>query len=175
MTTDPLTGLSTTEKLPQWAGRHKRSHEGCSLVCLNIDNFAFVQMYLGHSLGDAMLLLVARALEEALPPTGAVMRDGSDQFLVVAPGMSAERCCAWAKELAQRATDVLSPYRTVDVMDKVKQISQYDGGGAHFLTLSAGYVVFHGDVDTDAALSAAHGQLHAAKCAGRNTVRGLEL
>ena len=54
-----------------------------SLVLLDLDDFKSVNDRHGHVTGDDVLIAVARTLEQAAEPVGAVCRIGGDEFAVI--------------------------------------------------------------------------------------------
>ena len=93
---DPLTGLhnrrSFTEKMTARALRsdsERRSDAPASVDCLtlmDIDHFKHINDRWGHTVGDAVLVEVARRLTAAVRDTDLVLRRGGEEFLIFAPG-----------------------------------------------------------------------------------------
>ncbi|MBB6050592.1 sensor domain-containing protein [Armatimonas rosea] len=83
---DMLTGLPNRlafqETLEQW----RQSEQGASLMILDLDNFKHINDNVGHPVGDAVLIEVARRLERCVHD-GLVARLGGDEFTIVLPGM----------------------------------------------------------------------------------------
>lgn len=86
---DPVTGLfnrhaamSHLEALVA----HGRIHGGqFSVVSLDLDDFKLINDTLGHAVGDAVLVQVARRLQAGLRPGGRAYRFGGDEFVVICP------------------------------------------------------------------------------------------
>jgi diguanylate cyclase (GGDEF)-like protein len=58
-------------------------------VCyLDLDRFKTVNDNLGHEVGDRLLQVVARRLQETLRPTDSVARLGGDEFAAVLPDLN---------------------------------------------------------------------------------------
>lgn len=108
---DSLTGLPNRTLLNERLLRimkHAKGDSGytCALLFLDLDRFKNVNDSLGHSLGDLLLIEVARKLEECVHPTDTVARLGGDEFVILLEDLSdpddaariAERL---QKELAQ--------------------------------------------------------------------------
>ncbi|MGQ7298024.1 putative bifunctional diguanylate cyclase/phosphodiesterase [Quadrisphaera sp. KR29] len=89
--TDPLTGLGNRVLLAEVGervlaalpeldgdGRH-----GPGLLLLDLDGFKDVNDTLGHAAGDALLVQVARRLDDAAPAGAVVARLGGDEFAVL--------------------------------------------------------------------------------------------
>ncbi len=84
---DPLTGVANRllvrelleEKLlMQW-----RDDSACGLLLVDLDRFKLVNDTLGHSIGDQLLVEVARRLEVSVGEDGRVGRLGGDEFAIV--------------------------------------------------------------------------------------------
>jgi diguanylate cyclase (GGDEF)-like protein/PAS domain S-box-containing protein len=111
---DGLTGLANRAlfvnrvghalALDQWRGA------GVAVVFLDLDDFKLVNDGLGHDLGDALLVAVARRLEEAVRPGDTVARLGGDEFAVL---LEEGRMPAAAETVAARITASLAEPITV--------------------------------------------------------------
>ena len=84
---DPLTGLANRtlchDRLAQALARSKRSGKTVGVFFLDLDRFKEVNDRYGHGAGDAVLVVVAHELEQAVRPSDTVGRFGGDEFLVV--------------------------------------------------------------------------------------------
>ncbi|TNC07824.1 EAL domain-containing protein [Methylobacterium terricola] len=83
---DGLTGLPNRSRLQErldaaLAGRG--ADEAVSVLCLDLDGFKEVNDTYGHPVGDDLLRLVARRLQEAVGATALVARLGGDEFAVM--------------------------------------------------------------------------------------------
>ena len=101
---DPLTGLANRplflERLEQALARG----HGVGTLFLDVDNHKLVNDSLGHEIGDKLLTVVARRLQEVVRPSDTVARFGSDEFAIVCPGLDD------ANELSQRImTEICAP------------------------------------------------------------------
>lgn len=79
---DPLTGawnraglLRLERRVPPRAG----------VVLIDVDRFKSVNDRHGHAAGDAVLVALARGVRALLPPGGALVRLGGDEFLALCP------------------------------------------------------------------------------------------
>jgi diguanylate cyclase (GGDEF)-like protein len=75
---DALTGLPNRRAL------HASVGEGRALLLLDLDRFRAVNDALGHSVGDRLLVEVARRLAAVVPAHDLVARLGGDEFAVLA-------------------------------------------------------------------------------------------
>ncbi len=87
---DSLTGLANRLQLHEHLGRAIDEVRGLpesacafALICLDIDHFKAINDALGHSMGDAVLVEVARRLKSSLREADLVARVGGDEFAVV--------------------------------------------------------------------------------------------
>ncbi|HYC03753.1 MAG TPA: EAL domain-containing protein [Azospirillaceae bacterium] len=60
-----------------------RQSRGCAAILLDIDNFRLVNTTLGPTIGDRMLVVMARRLKAHLNPGDTLARLGRDDFVVV--------------------------------------------------------------------------------------------
>jgi diguanylate cyclase (GGDEF)-like protein/PAS domain S-box-containing protein len=105
---DPLTGLPNQQlfcgHLEQALDRARRAESQVGLLYLDLDHFRHVNDKLGRAVGDQVLRLTARRLEEVLHSSEVVSRPGGDEFLILAPALSR------GSELFGVATRVLSVF-----------------------------------------------------------------
>ncbi len=85
---DGLTGLPNralfTKLLQRTMGRAQRSEERrYAVLFLDLDRFKVINDSLGHSLGDKLLVALARRLEACLRPGDTVARLGGDEFTIL--------------------------------------------------------------------------------------------
>ena len=89
---DPLTGLPNQQvfrgHLEQALDRARRAQAQVGLLYVDLDHFKRVNENLGRSVGDQVLRLTARRLEEVLRSQEIVSRPGGDEFLILAPVLS---------------------------------------------------------------------------------------
>ncbi|WP_109478176.1 GGDEF and EAL domain-containing protein [Paraburkholderia sp. C35] len=71
------------ERLSAAISDAKQSGKRVSLLFLDLDRFKEVNDSLGHRIGDALLLQVARRLQRLIPSTDLIVRYGGDEFIVV--------------------------------------------------------------------------------------------
>jgi diguanylate cyclase (GGDEF)-like protein len=92
---DALTGVGNyrllDERLRYETLRHRRTGRPLSIVVLDLDRFKEVNDGLGHLAGDQLLREVADTLSRAVREADTVVRQGGDEFCVLAPETSAEQ------------------------------------------------------------------------------------
>jgi diguanylate cyclase (GGDEF)-like protein/PAS domain S-box-containing protein len=157
---DALTGLPNRvlfrdrfELATAWA---ERSASKAALLFLDLDHFKTINDTLGHPVGDALLVQIARRLRECVRDTDTICRPGGDEFLIA---LTDVRSLPAISALAGKILEALARPFTV---------------GAHELTntLSIGIAVWPDDgTDFDTLLKKADTALFQAKAAGRNVSR----
>jgi diguanylate cyclase (GGDEF)-like protein len=145
---DPLTGVGNYrtlyERLEYEITRHARYNRRFALALLDLNDFKQVNEAHGHLAGDHLLREVGRVLLETVRGQDTVVRQGGDEFSVLAPESGAVDALALARRL-QRAL------RRLRVGDAA-------------LTTSIGYAVFPDNGTTpDALLAAADSALWRSK------------
>lgn len=89
---DALTGLcNRTElrrRLQDSIDNAKVRNETIGVMFLDLDLFKLINDTLGHTVGDAMLRVVARRIESALDASHTVARVGGDEFIILLPGIT---------------------------------------------------------------------------------------
>jgi diguanylate cyclase (GGDEF)-like protein len=86
---DPLTGVGNVRLLEQRLeyeiARHRRNGRPLSVVVLDLDDFKKVNDTLGHPVGDELLRQAATVLRATVRTQDTVVRQGGDEFCVLAP------------------------------------------------------------------------------------------
>lgn len=105
--TDSLTGLPNTRMVRRRAesmleSRNERIHGRVGLILLDLDGFRATNMLRGHSDGDAILRVVASAVQHGAERSEIVGRTGSDEFVVLIGNATRTEVDALAESL--RAT-----------------------------------------------------------------------
>jgi diguanylate cyclase (GGDEF)-like protein/PAS domain S-box-containing protein len=93
-THDPLTGLLNRRKFEeelqlQLVRARRRSDPGVVLF-LDMDHFKDINDLFGHSVGDDLLVNIARLLKEELPTDSVLARSGGDEFTCILPRLREE-------------------------------------------------------------------------------------
>ena len=104
---DALTGVGNyrmlTNRLRQELERHRRYEHSLAVILVDLDDFKQVNDRHGHQRGDDVLVEVGRVLRESVRVHDVVVRQGGDEFCVVAPETDRER----AEDLATRIREAL--------------------------------------------------------------------
>jgi diguanylate cyclase (GGDEF)-like protein len=107
---DALTGLGNARLLRSRLGyeiaRHHRHRRPMALLVLDLDGFKAVNDRFGHPAGDELLREVARRLVRTVREGDTVIRQGGDEFCVLAPETGlrdAERLCARVDDAVRAA------------------------------------------------------------------------
>ncbi|HXW93485.1 MAG TPA: HD domain-containing phosphohydrolase [Terriglobales bacterium] len=112
-TTDFLTGLPNARslfvQLAQEVARCKRMNTSLAVMVCDIDGLKKINDTFGHLEGDRLLREFSTRLKEACRGYDYVARMGGDEFVILAPGLTAaaaeekaKRLNQWAKEAAQQ-------------------------------------------------------------------------
>lgn len=88
---DPLTGLANrrliNELLEHAISRALRNETEIAVLFIDLDRFKNINDSLGHHIGDALLLEVARRIKQCLRQSDVVGRLGGDEFVVILEGL----------------------------------------------------------------------------------------
>ena len=138
-----------------------RTQRHAALMFLDLDNFKVINDTLGHDMGDAMLIEVARRLSQAVREGDTAARFGGDEFVVMIENLSdLEGVAVFQAE--QVAMKILS--RLIDTIEQ--------SGKAFVPACSMGVALFRGQATPlDDLLKHADMAMYQAKAAGRNTLR----
>lgn len=126
-----------------------------AVVLIDLDHFKAINDLNGHAMGDEVLRVVGRRLQDQLGNSGLLCRYGGEEFALALPGVSSKL----AVELAERLRLSL---RTAPVCLGEKRI----GATASFGVAAAAV----GGINLDSLLNAADQALYRAKRAGRDRV-----
>jgi diguanylate cyclase (GGDEF)-like protein/PAS domain S-box-containing protein len=155
---DLLTGLPNRallkDRLEHALVQARRNHNGFALIMIDLDNFKDINDGWGHSLGDQLLVTVARRLTGVLREGDTVARFGGDEFVIVAENMTN------SDESGLIAEKILEALGNVFVL------------GQHEFVVSASVGVAcypQHATDTETLLSHADIAMYKAKNAGRRT------
>ncbi|MGZ5059038.1 MAG: EAL domain-containing protein [Methylobacter sp.] len=156
---DPLTGLPNrtqlSDHLKYALSLAKRSNGHLALMFLDLDHFKDINDSLGHSIGDALLVELAKRLCLALRTEDTVTRLGGDEFILLLPGIDA----VGAAHVAQKLLDAVAESYWVEFYDLA-------------LTASIGIALYPEDGgDLEALSKSADAAMYRAKQEGRQCYR----
>lgn len=157
-TTDPLTQALNRHGFEQrWtrllAGPPVVPGHALALLVLDIDHFKYINDSRGHDAGDRVLRELAALLRRHLRSTDWLVRWGGEEFVVLLPGVQADRVAVLAGNLRKAVeAHVFEPDAPVPV------------------TVSVGAALHRADEDFDTLFKRADEALYEAKRQGRNRV-----
>src|SRR5690242_4281454 len=116
---DALTGVLTRPSLARFLGQlmvESRTSQ-VAVAWLDVNDLDAINTRFGRPAGDAALRLVAKAIQTQVRENDCFVRWGSDEFVVVMPGMQIDTAKRRALEFidAVSATSMPDPYKTVRV------------------------------------------------------------
>ena len=159
---DSLTGLLNRaaffDIFKKEVSRAERYQTPLALIMADLDQFKETNDRYGHPAGDRALAETARRLRTSLRVSDSIGRYGGDEFVIVAPGCTANS----AALLAERFRLLIATQPVI-----------LEAGEIH-LTMSFGVAGTTDLKNADDLLRAADEALHRAKNSGRNRVKGAE-
>ena len=106
--TDSLTGLANRRAFMEFAGlelkRAGRFNLPLTLLCMDVDNFKFVNDHYGHHGGDRLLKEVARTIAANIRAIDLAARFGGDEFCVVFSGADEKSADRIVRKLGEKLT-----------------------------------------------------------------------
>ncbi len=171
---DTLTNLPNrrllTDRLNQVMAASLRNALYGALMFIDLDHFKPLNDVHGHSVGDLLLIEVAKRLTASVREMDTVARFGGDEFVVVLSDLDVDRVesTSQARIVAEKIQAALSsPY-----MLKVKNNGAADGVLEHHCSASIGVVLFvNHETSQDDILKYADAAMYKAKDEGRNSIR----
>lgn len=156
---DPLTGVTNRRRLELDLAGHLAApvvDEG-GLLIIDVDHFKRVNDTAGHSIGDLLLVEVARVVGQCLPPGGVLSRLGGDEFAVLLTHGDAAEIRRVAEVSVTAVRDLAHPGGEVAAVQPTVSI-----GAAPFTSLP------RAERTSKGALVHADDALYAAKAGGRD-------
>ncbi len=127
---DPLTNLFNRRRFQEVFDRilalNVRYERTGALLFLDLDQFKYVNDLSGHQAGDALLLLVASTLRDAVRHSDILARLGGDEFALVLPEAGVEKAVYMANKLQH----------------DLKQVDFSSNGRVHKISSSVGITLF---------------------------------
>jgi diguanylate cyclase (GGDEF)-like protein/PAS domain S-box-containing protein len=156
---DPLTGLPNRrlllDRLSFLLEKAKRDGGMIALLYIDLDGFKLVNDSLGHPIGDAVLVEIAKGLRSRVRRSDVLARIGGDEFMVILDGLHAREEAALVAE---------------SFLQAISNSLQIQG---HELTLGAsiGISIYPEDsADAEELIKQADSAMYTAKRDGRNCV-----
>jgi diguanylate cyclase (GGDEF)-like protein len=159
-TTDELTGLANRAHflagLERETARAARNGNPLCLAILDVDHFKRINDLHGHPVGDEVLRIVARVLQEGTRGHDLVGRIGGEEFAILMPETSRDNGLAVCERLckAMEATPIALP-----------------SGANGTVTFSTGVALLSTSESPGNLVSRADSALYEAKFSGRNRVK----
>jgi diguanylate cyclase (GGDEF)-like protein len=88
---DPLTRLPNRAAADEMLADATRVGAPMTVALIDVDGLKMVNSSIGHAGGDQYLLAVARRLARAVPDGGVLVRQGGDEFALLAPGVDPQQ------------------------------------------------------------------------------------
>jgi diguanylate cyclase (GGDEF)-like protein len=153
---DPLTGVANrvllNDRLALASARLARTGRPLMVAYVDLDRFKSINDTLGHEIGDAILIEVAKRLTASVRPGDTVARLGGDEFVIVCPDLPEP---SLADDLADRLIEAVSEPIDLGIERRV-------------VTASVGVLLVDEPVEPNEALTAADAAMYRAKRAGGN-------
>lgn len=137
---DPLTALPNRiqmdDHLQYTLNIAKRNEGKFALIFLDLDHFKNINDTLGHSIGDLLLMELAKRLSAAVRDEDTVSRMGGDEFVLLLPETDANGAAQVAQKLL---SSIANPFKLVDHALTVTAslgIALYPSDGTDIETLS---------------------------------------
>jgi diguanylate cyclase (GGDEF)-like protein len=105
---DHLTQLPNRYDLTSRFGDWVEQHEsGFALMYLDLDNFKFVNDQFGHSIGDQVLIEIAKRIARKCEDVAWVVRQGGDEFIVMYPASEERAVAVFAEQVLHAIQEVM--------------------------------------------------------------------
>lgn len=165
--TDSLTGLANRRSLDEFLRSAQmaamETGEPLSVLMIDIDHFKRFNDTFGHQVGDQVLRLVAKVLQDNVREIDLAARYGGEELIAVLPGADLVTCAAVAERIRLRIAEARLTRRTTG-----QEISS--------VTVSIGVAQFQLAESAEAMIGRCDRGLYQAKRLGRNrTVTESEL
>lgn len=136
----------------------KNLQKEMSIILADIDFFKKVNDSYGHSVGDTVLISVAKTIEKLVCNNDMVVRWGGEEFLIVLPNTQYEAAMKKAKEIRYAIEKTTIKHNSIELN----------------ITMTFGVSKYDSSVTIDQCISNADKALYFGKNNGRNCVVGYE-
>lgn len=137
---DALTGLPNralfTDRINYALSMAQRGRAQLAVMFLDLDHFKNVNDNLGHRIGDALLVEVAKRLKSAMREEDTASRLGGDEFILVLPGTDVNGAVHVAEKLLETVAQRCQIEQHELVITPSIGIAMYPDDGEDFDTLS---------------------------------------
>lgn len=155
---DSLTGLPNrnmiNDRIKLALSHSERNQQSFALLFLDMDDFKSVNDSLGHSIGDELLIDVAKRLTGLLRGEDTVARIGGDEFVILLTGLTDDN---YSTRLAERILAAVKPAFKIDQHEI-------------YSSFSIGIALYPNDgKDAEALFKSADSAMYRAKKQGKNS------
>ncbi len=158
---DPMTGLlnrgALAKDMKKEIAKARRYQYPVSIFMADIDHFKNVNDVYGHLIGDSVIKITAKLIEQGVRKVDSVYRYGGEEFLALLPHTTCDSACI----LAERIREKIAKYLFVDKKNDIS-IS---------LTISVGVTELRQEDNESTIIARADKALYLAKQSGRNRVK----
>jgi len=162
--TDPLTKLYNRRYFSEVSNNlfqiSHRDFKPLSIVMLDIDKFKNINDTYGHSIGDRVIIKLAKTLIRIKRESDITCRYGGEEFIMLLPNTSISGANAYSEKIRKKIEDL-----TVEIDDKITI--------TFTISLGVSQIDFIKDKNIEAVINRADKALYKAKNAGRNQVVSL--
>jgi diguanylate cyclase (GGDEF)-like protein/putative nucleotidyltransferase with HDIG domain len=147
-TTDAVTGLPNARALflhlEAEISRCTRSGENLTLFVTDFEGFKQINEQLGHAQGDKLLAMFAAALKDCCRKYDYAARTGSDEFVIIAPGLDQNAAVEMTERLKSLATQTSKAVcgENAVVLSVGQAFYPADGANAEQLLAQADQILF---------------------------------
>jgi len=162
--TDPLTKLYNRRYFSEVSNNlfqiSHRDFKPLSIVMLDIDKFKNINDTYGHSIGDRVIIKLAKTLIRIKRESDITCRYGGEEFIMLLPNTSIGGANAYSEKIRKKIEDL-----TVEIDDKITI--------TFTISLGVSQIDFIKDKNIEAVINRADKALYKAKNEGRNQVVSL--
>jgi diguanylate cyclase len=157
--TDALTGLANRRSMDEFFRSAQivamEQDAPLSIMMIDIDHFKKFNDSYGHQVGDQVIRLVAKVLQDIVGEVGLAARYGGEELIAVLPGSDLAACAEVAERIRLRISEARLTRRTT-------------GQAIASVTVSIGVALFRLAESAEAIIERCDRALYQAKRAGRN-------